>query len=85
MSMRHRGIPMSRINPSTMKGPGDYDPPEEPNGPECPECGGVMVETPNSVDCTKCDYGDCNEPDDFEEPDYDDRAEAAHWGGCEGW
>ena len=37
---------MSKLNPATMKGPGDFDPPDpDPEAPECPECGGEMEET----------------------------------------
>jgi len=35
---------MSKINLATMKGPGDFDPPEYDEGPECPECDGPMEE-----------------------------------------
>jgi hypothetical protein len=33
-----------KSNWKTMKGPGDFDPPEYDEGPECPECGGPMEE-----------------------------------------
>lgn len=35
---------MSKLNPNTMKGPGDFDPPEYDECPECPDCGAPMEE-----------------------------------------
>jgi hypothetical protein len=77
---------MSRINPSTMKGPGDFDLPDE--GPECPECDEPMEVQGSSAECMSCGHVEESGP---EEPDdcdaeYDDcdRSEAVHWGGMDG-
>lgn len=29
---------LKNIHPTMLKGPGDFDPPEYADGPECPEC-----------------------------------------------
>lgn len=61
--MRLRTTPMSRVNPATMKGYGDCDPPEycDSEGPECVECGAVMEVDGMEANCPEC--GHCEEPD----------------------
>lgn len=69
-----RTTPLSRVNPATMKGPGDFDPPEYDEH-MCPECeDGVLVERDLGVGCSSCTY--------YDEPDYESMAED-RWG--EGW
>jgi len=46
--MARHGIKLNSNSWKTMKGPGDFDPPEcdeDHDGPECPECDGEMEET----------------------------------------
>lgn len=65
---------MSKVNPSTMKGPGDFDPPEYDED-ACPECDEGHLEPQDlGVGCTSCDY--------YDEPDFEAMAED-RWG--EGW
>jgi len=54
--MANRGTPMSRVNPATMKGPGDFDPPEYGEGHECDECGAEM-EADTYGDEYRCECG----------------------------
>lgn len=77
--MGGRGIPMSKVNWKTMRGPGDCNPPEYPEPPECPECDGPMVEVGgDTFECENADCGhvECNEPD-FEQM-AEDQAEARY-------
>ena len=78
-------MPRKTINWTTMKGPGDYDPPDDP--PECPECDGPMAVESHRAECMECGHVEDDGPeepaDDFEEDD--GRSEAVHWGGVEGW
>lgn len=63
--MKTHGTPMSKINPNTMKGPGDFPaPPAYEGGPECFECGAEMEEVDEFVhECPECGHTECNEPD----------------------
>lgn len=63
-----RTVPMSKVNPATMRGYGDCDPPEYADGPECVECGAEMEADGMEAHCPAC--GHC------EEPDYEAMAEA---------
>ena len=57
------GTKLSQVNPATMPGYGDCDPPEacDADAPECVECGEPMeVEGPEAY-CPAC--GHCEEPD----------------------
>jgi hypothetical protein len=85
--MRTKGTPLSQINPATMKGPGDFSPPEHSDGPECIECGAEMTDVGDYThECDECGHTECDEPD-FEamaEARYGGRAEAVEWGGMEG-
>ena len=63
--MALHGIPMSKIRPSSMKGPGDFDPPEGGEGPECEECGAEMREDAwNEVyECENCGHTEATPED----------------------
>ena len=54
---------LSQLNPATMKGYGDCDPPEgcEDDAPECVECGEPMEVDGPEAHCPAC--GHCEEPD----------------------
>lgn len=67
---------MSKINPTILKGPGDFGPPDCPDedAPECPRCDGPMRETDSgtwrgfqwaSYECSDdaCGGSVSNEPD----------------------
>jgi len=63
---------MSKINPATMKGPGDFDPPEH-DGPTCSECGGDAVDEDETIRCLD---DECGHEETYEDPRiaaYEDR------------
>jgi hypothetical protein len=57
--MRLCGTPMSQVNPNTMKGPGDFSPPEH-DGPTCCECGG-------EAEVVRCLEEDCGHEKGYED------------------
>ena len=75
-------IPARRLNWTTMKGPGDYDLPDE--GPECPECDEPMKADAQGLECMNCGHVEDDGPD--EPPDHDECDDAREWAGMEdGW
>lgn len=66
--MRH-GIKLHSLSWKSLPGPGDFDPPEDEDAPECPECGEPCDVDGMETTCTNedCDY--------HSEPDYAQMAE----------
>lgn len=52
-----KGIKLNANSWKTMKGPGDFDPPEYEDGPECPECDGSMSADGEDFVCNDEDCG----------------------------
>lgn len=71
---------MSQVNPNTMKGPGDFSPPEH-DGPTCCECGGE-AELDERDEVVRCLEEGCGHEDGYEDPRisaYEDRMDDVDW------
>jgi hypothetical protein len=80
---RIHSIPAHRVNWKTMKGPGDFSPPEYPEGPECEECGHEMTED-TYAEVYECTNEECGHTEQMpEDPRISQAEDEREYGGMD--